>query len=384
MGVLFSLGRDDHKVVGDFIANGAGSIAGLQVTAPNRARQREVIDAARDANIEVLIDLQTEKSVVPNAPRTSVASLDAGPFDVEKLSKLSARSALVEAAADAQIKLGATNVVLPHFYVSDKRDLDLWIDLNMLTLSHMRDAGRIRPVIAGQIRFLTSVEGRQQLVRGLIQFDAQSVELRLSPLGGGHDGSPKVSHVFGLIEELQSSSVQARLGWAGAIGHSVFATGLATDFVTGVGYRERFNFRDVLASKTKTLSATPKKQYGAQSGVYLPSAGVTVSRKIAEALYAESALKAKLSCSIDRCAEGHDGPVRYPREHFIHSMAEFAGNVKSLPASWRSQNELNRLRRAVDLVEFINDCAIDDVARLPTRTLRSLLTAVTRRTSRAA
>jgi hypothetical protein len=385
MGVLLSLGRDDHRVVEDFIASGAGEIAGIHVTASNRARHREVFDAAIDADIEVLIDLQTEKSVVPDGPLTTVPYLDHDvPFDVERLSKLAARSALVEAVADRQHALGASVVVPPHFYVSDEESLELWTDLNMLTASHIRDSVRIQPVIAGQLRFLASIEGRQQLIRGLRQVGSRSGELRLSPLGGGNDGPRKISHVFSLLDDLRASSIGARVAWIGGIGHSVFAIGLASDFVTGIGYRERFNFRSSVSSKTQKTGAEPLKPFGAQSGVYLPSAGVTVPRKSARALYDHRTLKGKLVCSLGRCADGHDGPARFPREHFVHSMAGFVETVNALPSAWRGQNEVDRLERAVGLVEFINDCAIDGVRLLPSRTLRCLLTSVRHRTPRVA
>ena len=81
-----------------------------------------------------------------------------------------------------------------------------------------------------------------------------------------------------------------------------------------------------------------------------------------------------MSCRLGNCGNNIAGLVADPRDHYLHARAHEVALVLDRPPQWRGNMEADRLQRALDLRELVNNHHLPaDAHPLKTRTLRSLL-----------
>jgi hypothetical protein len=115
-------------------------------------------------------------------------------------------------------------------------------------------------------------------------------------------------------------------------------------------------------------------RFGPTAGIYLPGPAATLSRKAGAALLDNTDIRTRIGCRLGRCGHSVAGPARDPRDHYLHARAHEMSELLKRPGPWRPTAEMDRLRRALELRELINEHYLTtEVPKLNTRTLQSLL-----------
>lgn len=92
------------------------------------------------------------------------------------------------------------------------------------------------------------------------------------------------------------------------------------------------------------------------------------------ALLDNTDIRMRIGCRLGSCGQSVAGPTHDPREHYLHARAHEVNELLKRPEPWRPTAEMDRLRRALELRELINDRYLSvDVRKINTRILRSLL-----------
>jgi len=265
----------------------------------------------------------------------------------------------------------ATTLVPPHFYNDDVAQLN--VDLAARTLA--RYDRPVRAVLVASRDYLATDDTAQRLADLYADAGLEAVELRLSPVGGEDESVRKVRSSLDVVGAFADAGLDVYLGHQGQLGQTALALGLVRGFSVGVGLHEGVNHAGVINRQTHPRQpGEGVSNYGPLAGVHLTDAAVTIPRGMARALYEDRSIRTRLSCPLGACAVHVDGPLRDVRGHYLHARANGVATLESRPAPWRPAQEYDRLRRALELRELLNQHHLPvDAHPLKTRTLRSLL-----------
>jgi hypothetical protein len=370
MGIEFHLGRNDHKVVEDFLAAGHRVVDGVTLDAHNVERQRGAIEAAQQAGVPVRLDLLLERLTNPGFDYGPLSYVPEGRLNKRRLRTNRAdRSRLVEESLDFQQPV-VSQFVAPHFFTADERDDETVVALAEETLQAVGSSD-VRVVVAANRDRLDEAEGQaaRVLAEGLATVGVSNVELRLSPTGDRDMSLAKLRSIFDLVELFEDNIDTVVLGYQGIIGPAAIAAGLTSAFSVGVGLREKYDY-----SSLRQPRSGGDNSYGPQPGVYLPAAGSTVTKKMAVGLYKDPDIRSRLRCPYSCCKGNIEGPATDPRAHYLHSRASQLTEVLDKPIAWRGRMEQQRLQESLDTAVMINDGHVPkDCHPIKTRTLRSLI-----------
>lgn len=278
----------------------------------------------------------------------------------------------MDAVAAAQAGV-ATVQVPPHFFVDSDELADLNVDLAGRALAACR--GELRAVLTASRAYLSRGETAKHLAAAYADAGIGSVELRLSPLGGEDESVRKVRTALEIVRVFRDTGMEVRLGYQGHIGQTALALGLVHAFSVGVGMREKVNHGEAIGRQTHPRDEDQGgAARGALAGVHLSEAAVTIPRGAARSFFQDRSIRTRLSCPIGSCASSIDGPLLDVRGHYLHARAQSVATLLSRPVPWRPAQEFERLSRALELRQILNDHHLPDgVHPFKTRTLRSLL-----------
>jgi len=85
MGIEFRLGRSDHKVAEDFVVHRPAGVDGVWLDAHNVRFQSGVVETAKAAGIEVLVEPLTERLVAEGFAPSGLPYAVDGPVDLVSL-----------------------------------------------------------------------------------------------------------------------------------------------------------------------------------------------------------------------------------------------------------------------------------------------------------
>jgi hypothetical protein len=370
MAIEFHLGRNDHKVTEDFLTAGYRVVDAITVEAHNVGRQQAAIEAAHRAGVTVRLDLLMERLTNPGFDYGPLPFTPEGGINKRKLRTSRAeRSRLIDAALEFQQQV-ASEPVAPHVFLADERDHDLMLAFAEETL-HVVGSSDVRVVVAANRDRLGVAEGEpaRELAEHLATFGVSNVELRLSPTGDPDMSLSKLRSVFNVIEAFEENIDKVVLGYQGIIGPVAIALGLTDGFSVGVGLREKYDYSSLRQPRSGGANS-----FGPQPGVYLPSAGSTVTKRMAAALYKDPSIRSRLRCPYQCCKGDIEGPARDPRTHYLHSRTGQLTEMLDKPMAWRARMEQSRLQGALDTAAIINDGHVPEASHpIKTRTLRSLI-----------
>jgi hypothetical protein len=371
--VEFRLGRQDHNKVEDFLVREPGGVSAITLDTTAARHQQGAAEAAREAGVNVLFDPATERLADIGFELEGLSYYDGAPYDVNRLARdASARATLVGQVVEAQPET-MTVITPPHFYVHDDRSANLNVALAEATL-HETD----RPVRATLVLARKYGEtAAKRLATDYAQAGIRLLDLRVSPLGGDNESVAKIRSVFRLADTFRDAGMEVILGFSGNIGQSAVALGHVAHYSVGIGLREKVNHAEMISrQKTppKLTDGDEGDRFGATAGIYLPGPAITLSRKAGAALLGNTDIRTRIGCRLGICGQSVAGPARDPREHYLHARAHEMNELLRRPEPWRPTAEMDRLRRALELRELINEHYLTaDVRKLNTRTLRSLL-----------
>ncbi len=293
-----------------------------------------------------------------------------------------AQQRLVEMVVESQLEC-ATVVSPPHFFCESAEVLDLNLELIRIASDEYADGLPIRPVIAAPTGFLSEPELVPGIALELKGMGITAVDLRLSPLGGGHEGRRKIRTTFEILHAFREKGLDVTLGFQGEIGDAAVALGSATSFSTGIGMREQYNYKRVMRVQRNAASSGGAAR-GAVAGVYLPNAAVTVPRDLAKMLYEDAGIRSRLFCDHEECSGSIGTPARDPRAHYLHCRTKVVQETLARPVAWRPMFERERLERSRELRTIINSHHLpEEKKELKTRTLEGLIALIDDRVAEA-
>lgn len=372
MSVEFQLDHQDHHKVEDFLARGSSGVAAIALHPKAAAHQQAAAEAAIAAGIDVLYDPRTERLAYPGHGLDRLPGYVGAPFDINQLAlNLSHRQRLVEAVVEAHPDF-STVLTPPHFYVDGMRAGRLNLALAEATI--LATDKPVRPVLMLKSRF--SHDDAGTLAAEYSDAGFTQIDLRFTPLGGEGDGIPKIRSAFKIADIFRTAGMRVILGRSGNIGQAAFALGHVDGYSMGIGQMEHVSHAADIARQKRphVLDQDGKRKGGIWQGVYLPGLAATVSMKRARQLLENSDVRTRLGCRIDGCANSLLGPVIDHKSHYLHSRASDVTRLLQTPPHWRPKLETDRLRRALELRELVNDSyRAPESPPMPTRTLKSLL-----------
>lgn len=372
MGIQFRLGPNDHKPVEDFLSRehtGADAI-----TLDTKAARHQVAAAAAavDAGLDVYWEPAAERLAEAGFGLDKFPLWNGQPYGIDSLSaNQTARAALVDLTIEKHPAL-VTHVTAPHFYVTDERTAHLNVDLAERTRLAVGEDKPTRAVITVSTTALSRLG--LDLAAEYARAGISNVEIRFSPFGGDDEGIRKIRTVFGVLDQFREHDLTVTLGQSGNIGRAALAMGHADAYSVGLGMLEKVNHSQTMARYRKAPDPDKDQGGGAAGGIYLSRLGATVPAKAARQLLSHTDIRTRVGCRIGSCRNSVTGPLDDRRAHYLHSRSNEVAEMLRRPAPWRGAMEVDRLNEAIGLRERVNEHYLsDDVHKLGTRTLRSLI-----------
>ncbi len=372
MGIQFRLGPNDHKPVEDFLSREHTGTDAIILDTKAARHQAAAAVAALDAGLRVYWEPAAERLADEGFGLDKFPLWTGQPYDIDHLSgDQAARAALVGLTVEKHPAL-VTHVTSPHFYVTDERTARLNVDLAERTRLAV---GRDKPTRA-VITVSTTALNRLgiDLAAEYASAGIGDIEIRFSPFGGDDEGIRKIRTAFGVLDQFREHDLSVTLGLSGNVGRAALAMGHAHAYSVGLGMLEKVNHSQTMARYRKAPSPDKGQGGGAAAGIYLPRMGATVSAKAARQLLSHTDIRTRVGCRIGTCRNSVTGPLDDRRAHYLHSRSNEVAEMLRRPAPWRGAMEIDRLNEAIGLRERVNEHYLsDDVHKLGTRTLRSLI-----------
>lgn len=372
MGIQFRLGPNDHKPVEDFLAREHAGIGAITLDTKAARHQVAAAAAAVDAGLHVYWEPAAERLAEAGFGLDKFPLWTGKPYNIDDLSaNQAARAALVGLTVEKH-PARITHVTAPHFYVTDERTARLNVDLAERTRLTVGEDMPTRAVIT----ISTTALGRLgiDLAAEYAGAGIGDVEIRFSPFGGDDEGIRKIRTAFGVLDQFREHDLNVTLGQSGNIGRAALAMGHADAYSVGLGMLEKVNHSQTMARYRKVPDPDKDQGGGAAGGIYLPRLGATVSAKAARQLLSHTDIRTRVGCRIGSCHNSVTGPLDDRRAHYLHSRSSEVVEMLRRPAPWRGAMEIDRLNEAIGLRERVNEHYLsDDVHKLGTRTLRSLI-----------
>lgn len=177
-----------------------------------------------------------------------------------------------------------------------------------------------------------------------------------------------------MLDQFREHDLTVTLGQSGNIGRAALAMGHVDAYSVGLGMLEKVDHSRTMARYRKAPDPDKDQGGGAAGGIYLSRLGATVPAKAARQLLSHTDIRTRVGCRIGSCRNSVTGPLDDRRAHYLHSRSNEVAEMLRRPAPWRGAMEVDRLNEAIGLRERVNEHYLsDDVHKLGTRTLRSLI-----------
>lgn len=372
MGIQFRLGPNDHKPVEDFLSREHTGTDAITLDTKAARHQVAAAAAAVDAGLDVYWEPATERLAEAGFGLDKFPLWNGQPYGIDSLSaNQAARAALVDLTIEKHPAL-VTHVTAPHFYVTDERTAHLNVDLAERTRLAVGEDKPTRAVITVSTTALSRLG--LDLAAEYARAGISNVEIRFSPFGGDDEGIRKIRTAFRVLDQFREHDLTVTLGQSGNIGRAALAMGHADAYSVGLGMLEKVNHSQTMARYRKAPDPDKDQGGGAAGGIYLSRLGATVRAKAARQLLSHTDIRTRVGCRIGSCRNSVTGPLDDRRAHYLHSRSNEVAEMLRRPAPWRGAMEVDRLNEAIGLRERVNEHYLsDDVHKLGTRTLRSLI-----------
>ncbi len=372
MGIQFRLGPNDHKPVEDFLSREHTGTDAITLDTKAARHQVAAAAAAVDAGLDVYWEPAAERLAEAGFGLDKFPLWNGQPYGIDSLSaNQAARAALVDLTIEKHPAL-VTHVTAPHFYVTDERTAHLNVDLAERTRLAVGEDKPTRAVITVSTTALSRLG--LDLAAEYARAGISNVEIRFSPFGGDDEGIRKIRTAFGVLDQFREHDLTVTLGQSGNIGRAALAMGHADAYSVGLGMLEKVNHSQTMARYRKAPDPDKDQGGGAAGGIYLSRLGATVPAKAARQLLSHTDIRTRVGCRIGSCRNSVTGPLDDRRAHYLHSRSNEVAEMLRRPAPWRGAMEVDRLNEAIGLRERVNAHYLsDDVHKLGTRTLRSLI-----------
>jgi hypothetical protein len=379
--LLIRPGANDHEVIKDLLAPGAGTILlprarplidRLVLDAQVAEARPDFAETARERGVPVLVDPLTIylQGELREADKwTQLPFGDARKLTAEELGNPFRREQLVAAVVDFEIAHGATAIIPPYPYLTSPADPFFEVALDMLkaTSRYMTRNGIALPVVpifCAQLKSFgpekTWQSGIDRFANVALDLGPEAIGVCLSPAGSlRNDSYNKVLRLFAATRRLKQSGTRVLAWRQGVYGLGLVAAGV-DGYETGIGTREQASIAAAITSR-KPPKPGKKASGGAGPGIYLEPLHRSVISKVGETLLGNRSMRPKLMCDDERCCpNGAASTLDQRRHHAVRSRSRELAAIENQPhISWRLHQIGKDARAAANLAVQANDVLKD-------------------------
>lgn len=376
MTVQFRLGRNDHKVVEDFLSRTPGATSAISLDPKAARHQVHAAEAARDRGVSVFLELSTERLADPGFGLETFPIYGGAPYILDALAAdPRLREEIVTRTLEAHPAI-TTHVTAPHFYVDSERNARLNVDLAEMT--RIRAEGKpVRAVLTVSNKH--AKHHAAAIAAEYVRAGITELELRLSPFGGEDESLKKIRDGFAAAQAFTDAGLRVTLGQSGNLGQVAVALRHVESYSVGIGLLESVNHSTMINRQKQPPKPRTEDNPGGGpvTGVYLNGIALTAPPKVARAMLGHSDLRTRIGCREGRCGTSVRGPLLDVRDHYLHSRDMQMRRLLDQPEGWRPNLEIERLGAALALRQHINSNYLGpqrlELSSLRTRTLASLI-----------
>lgn len=340
-GYYLRVGRNDHITVAGLLAEGERAYLGLIIDAPNAGRHRDLIRAAADRGLDVILDTKSQPAAFVGGYSSSLGDLPWGQSRLATLADYSGREGLRRADEVAEFVSdhSLSAVIAPTHVLTSANDA--WFDADRRVATRLRSllpsAVGLVYSLAIPMQLLRNAAERDALIEGLRGVEMDSLWLKVENFGADATGDKVRAYVEAAeaFHELGVPLIADHV--AGIPSLASLAFGAVGGIAHGVMMFEGFRASGWRRPPTGS-PRTPAPR------VYLQALDVLVSRQQAtEFLEHSMRVRGQHSCRDPRCCpRGHRDMLEHPARHYCYSHARQVEALGSIPASQRIAELMER------------------------------------------
>ncbi len=353
--LLIRAAMNDHVVIGDLLAPGAGPrlasrrppISQLVADGHVAAARPVLADHARAAGIPYVVDPDTPLLQSSVDPEDRWVKL---PFaKAEAMAPAEVRlEELIESVIEFELDQGATVVVPPYFYASSPADP--WFHLTVRsiqrTAGYLEEAGirlPLSPVLCAQLQSFSPQTvwsvGLDRFAAVALESGAASMAICLSPAGAGTDGYGKVMRLFEAAGRTKEHGLPVLAWRQGIYGPALVAAGL-DGYECGLGTGEQTNIARRQSSRKPREDG--EHTSGSGAGIFIETLGRSVPRRVGQVLLGDVGMRPKVMCVDESCSPSDAATLDDSRRHAARTRARTLAELAAQPhRRWR----LNHIAR---------------------------------------
>lgn len=375
--LLIRPGVNDHEVIKDLLAPGAGTLLlprarplvdRLVLEAQVAKARPDFAETASGVGLPVLVDPLTLylQGELREADKWSQLPFgEAKKLSADELSNPFRREKLVSEVVDFEVEQGATAIIPPYLYVSSPSDplFEVALELLRATSRYMGRNGIALPMIPVFCARLQSFGPEKSWGAGIDRFAGVALDLGpeaigvcLSPAGDlVRDSYNKVLRLFAATRRVKKTGTRVFAWRQGIYGPGLVATGI-DGYETGIGTREKASLAQTITSR-KPPKQGKKPSGGAVPGIYLEPLHRSVISRVGETLLGHRSMRPKLMCDDQRCCpNGAASTLDQRRHHAVRTRARELAAIESQPhLSWRLHQIGKDARAAANIAVQANE-----------------------------
>lgn len=344
LGHYLRVGRNDHVVIADLLAGGERSYLGVVIDAQHAHRHRELIAAAGQRGLDVILDTKSQPAAFVGGFSRGLGALPWGLGRQAVLADYSGAEGMRRADEIAQFvnDHGLSAVIAPTHLISSINDP--WFDTDR------RVAARLRGLLPSGVALIYSLAIPMQLLRnaaerdalmaGLREVEMDALWLKIENFGADATGE-KVRAYIEAAESFHQLGVPLIADHvAGMPSLATLAFGAVGGIAHGVMMFEGFKPSSWRNPRTGNPRAPAPR-------VYLQGLDMLVSREQAAMFLDHSTrVRGQHACRDPRCCpRGHRDMIEHPARHYCYTHARQVEALNSIPAARRISEFMDTLVR---------------------------------------
>lgn len=343
-GYYLRVGRNDHQTVANLLAEGEQAYLGLVIDAQNASRHRELMIAAADRGLDVVLDTKSQPAAFVGGFNPGLGNLPWGQGRIATRDDFAGQNGLQRADEIAQYVAdhSFSAVIAPTHVLSSANDP--WFAIDRHVSRRLRE---ILPSSVGviyslsvPIQVLRNADERAAIVEGLRNVEADALWLRIQNFGADASGE-KIQAFVQAVEGFHSLGIPLI---ADCVAGIPALASLAFGAVGGVAHGVMM-FEGFRASGWRRppsgIPHTPAPR------IYLQNLDMLVKRERAQILLEHSVRMRSLHVCRDTrcCPRGLRDMLEHPGRHYCYSHARQIETVASVPESQRVSLFMDRFVR---------------------------------------
>lgn len=334
LGYYLRVGRNDHVMLANLLAQGEQAFLGLIIEAQHAVRHKELIASASQRGLDVVLDTKSQQAAFIGGSTSSLGNLPWGLGRQATLDDYSNANGSLRAEQIATFahdnKLSA--VIAPTHLITSANDP--WFDVDRRVAKRLRElmpsnVGLIYS-LAVPIQLLRNVAERDALVEGLRAVDMDALWLKVENFGADATGEKVRAYVEAseAFHDLGAPLVADHV--AGIPSLASLAFGAVGGIAHGIMMFEGFK----ASGWRRPPSGSPRTP---SPRIYLQALDMLVNKDQATAFLDHSTrVKGQHVCRDPRCCpRGQRDMLEHPGRHYCYTHARQVELLSSVPESQR-------------------------------------------------